>query len=65
VYLPPYMAEQLIKERRREMLAQAKQQRLGWQLAALSKAARRAERAKRRMRRAVRRAGQLSAELQR
>jgi hypothetical protein len=65
VYLPPYVAGQLVKERQREMLAQAEQQRRGRQLAALARAARRAERAERRMRRAVRRAVQLRTELQR
>lgn len=65
MYLPPYRADQLVKERQREMLAQAGQQRRGQQLAALARAARRAERAERRMRRAVRRAAQLRADLQR
>jgi len=65
VYLPPYVADQLGKERQRAKLAQAEQQRQGRQQAALVSASRRAERAERRMRRAARRAVQLRAELQR
>lgn len=58
------MASQLAKERQREMLAQAEQQRRARQLGALARASRRAERSERRMRRALRRALQLRAELQ-
>jgi len=65
VYLPPYVAHQLGKERQRDKLAQAEQQRQRRQLAALANASRRAERAERRMRRAARRAAQLRVELQR
>jgi hypothetical protein len=63
VYLPPYM--ELAKEQRREMLAQAGQQRRARQLVALARTTRRAERAEWRMRRAARKALQLRAELQR
>jgi hypothetical protein len=63
VYLHPYVAGQLAKERQREMVAHAQQQRRGRQLAAVARAARRAERAERRMRLAVRAARQLRAEL--
>jgi len=63
VYLPPYLASQLAKERQREMVAQAEQQRRGRQLAALAAASRRAERAERRKRQALRAVRQLSAEL--
>jgi hypothetical protein len=63
VYLPEYRASQLARERQRELVAQAQQQRRGRQLAALARASRRAERAERRMRRALRAAVQLRAEL--
>ena len=62
MYVHPYLAAQLAKERHREMVAQAQQQRRGRQLAALARAGRRAEPAERRMRRAVRVALQLRAE---
>jgi hypothetical protein len=64
VYQPPYMASQLASERRRELLAQAEQQRRARKLAALARASRRAERAERRMRRAVRKALRLRAGLE-
>lgn len=50
MYLHPYTAQQLAKERQREMLAQAAEQRQARQL---TMAARRAKRAGRRMRQAV------------
>jgi hypothetical protein len=50
----PSAALQLARERQREMLAQAEQQRRGRQLAALARASRRAEPAQRPMRRALR-----------
>jgi hypothetical protein len=50
-----YLASQAAKDRQREMLAQASQQRLGQQARALARASRRAERAQRRVRGAVRR----------
>jgi hypothetical protein len=54
---------QLASERRREMLAEAKQQRPVWLQLAYLRASRRAERAERRMRRAYRTAARLRAEL--
>jgi hypothetical protein len=57
-----YLASQAAKDRQREMLAQASQQRLGQQTRALARASRRAERAQRRVRRAVRRVLRLRAE---
>jgi hypothetical protein len=54
---------QLASERRREMLAEAKQQRPVWLQLAYLRASRRAERAERRMRRANRTAARLRAEL--
>ena len=50
-----YLASQATKDRQREMLAQANQQRLGQQTRALARASRRTERARRRVRGAVRR----------
>ena len=57
-----YLASQAAKDRQREMLAQASQQRLGQQARALARASRRAERAQRRVRGAVRRVLRLRAE---
>ena len=59
----PHVLGQLAGERRREMLAQAEQQRRARQLVALARASGRAERAERRMRRAVRKALRLRAGL--
>lgn len=58
------LASQLARERQRDMLAQAKQQRLARQVVALARASRRAERAERRMRAAVRKALRLRSELE-
>jgi len=60
----PYAASQLASERQREVLAQARRQRVAEQLAALARASRRARRAERRMRHATRRARQLRARLE-
>ena len=60
----PYVASQLARERHRDMLAQAQQQRRARQLIALARASRRAERAERRMRQAVRKALRLRAALE-
>jgi hypothetical protein len=60
----PYVVSQLAAERHRELLAQARRQRLGHQLRALARAARQAERAEERLRDAVRKALRLRAELQ-
>ena len=60
----PYAASQIADERRREMLARARQQRVAQQLAALARASRRARSAERRMRQAIRRARQLCASLE-
>ena len=57
-----YLASQAAKDRQREMLAQASQQRLGRQARALATAARRAGRAQRRVPGAVRRVLRLRAE---
>jgi hypothetical protein len=59
----PYLTEQFASERRREMLAQAEQQRQAWHLIVVARASRRAQRAERRMRRATRKALRLRAEL--
>jgi hypothetical protein len=64
VQMHPILASQLADERRRDMLAQAQQQRLARQLRALARASRRAQRAERRMRKAVRQALRLGAGLQ-
>jgi hypothetical protein len=64
VYQPPYMASQLVDERRRDLLAQAEQQHRARKRAALARASRRAERAERRVRRAVRKALRLRAGLE-
>jgi hypothetical protein len=64
-HVHPYFSSQLASERRREMLAQAEQQRLARRLVILARASRRAERAERRMRRAMRRAVRLRSELER
>lgn len=64
MYLHPHVASQLASERRREMLAEAEQQRRARQPVALARASRRAERAERRMRRAVRKALRLRAGLE-
>lgn len=53
MYLPPYAAEKLARQRQREKLAQAGRQRPAHQLAVLAIASRRAQRAERPMRRAV------------
>jgi hypothetical protein len=57
-----YVASQAAKDRQREMLAQASQQRLGRQARALARASRRSERAQRRVRGTVRRVLRLRAE---
>jgi hypothetical protein len=54
---------QLASERRRELLAEAKQQRPLWLQLAYLRASRRGERAERRMQRAYRTAARLRAEL--
>jgi hypothetical protein len=59
-----YLVSQAAKDRHREMLAQASQQRLGRQARALARASRRAERAQRRARGAVRRVLRLRSELE-
>ena len=64
MYRHPGLASQLAKQRHREMLAQAQQQRRVRQLVALARASRRAQRAERRMRQAVRKALQLREGLQ-
>lgn len=60
----PYALSQLAGEWRRDLLAQARQQSVARQLAALARASRRAERAERRSRQATRRARQLRARLE-
>ena len=60
----PEILSQLASERRRDMLADAGQQRLARQLVAFRRASRRADRAERHMRRAARRALRLRAELE-
>ena len=57
-----YLASQAAKDRQREMLDEASQQRLGHQARAPARASRRAERAQRRVRGAVRRVLRLRAE---
>jgi hypothetical protein len=64
VYLQPHLASELVKQRHREMRAQATQQRRARQLVALARTSRRAERAERRMRQAAHKALQLRAGLQ-
>jgi hypothetical protein len=64
VHMHPYVASQLARERRRDMLAQAQRQRRARQLVALARASRRAERAERRMRQAVRKALRLRGALE-
>jgi hypothetical protein len=59
------LASQLARERQRDVLARAGQQRLARQVVALARASRRAERAERRMRAAVRKALRLRSELER
>ncbi len=59
------LASQLARERQRDVLARAEQQRLARQVVALARASRRAERAERRMRAAVRKALRLRSELER
>lgn len=61
MHMHPYVASQLARERRRDMLAQARQHRQARQLVALARASRRVERAERRMRQAVRKALRLRA----
>jgi hypothetical protein len=63
VYQHPYVANQLVHELQRELLAQAEQQHLAQKRAELARASRRAERAERRMRRAVRKVLRLRAGL--
>ena len=65
MHMHPYVASQLARERRRDMMAQAQRQRRARQLMALARASRRAERAERRMRQEVRKALRLRAALQR
>lgn len=60
----PYVAGQLARERRSDMVAQAQQQRQARHLVALARASRRAGRAERRMRQAVRKALRLRAALE-
>jgi hypothetical protein len=64
VHMHPYVASQLARERRRDMLAQAQRQRRARQLVALARASRRAELAERRMRQAVRKALRLRGALE-
>ncbi len=58
------LASQLARERQRDMLAQAEQQRPARLVVALARASRRAERAERRMRAAIRKALRLRSELE-
>lgn len=60
----PYLTGQLAADRRREMLAQAEQQRQARRLITVARASRLAERAERGMRRATRKALRLRAELE-
>jgi hypothetical protein len=53
MFTHPYIGSQLARERQREMLAQAGQQRLGRQLRNLARASRRAEGTGRRQRRVL------------
>lgn len=53
MYLHPHVAQRLAKERQRELLAQAAEQRRARQPAALTTAPGRARRARRRLRQAV------------
>jgi hypothetical protein len=59
----PLIISQLAADKRREMLAQAEQDRLAKQFAALARASRRAERAQRRLEKATRLTLRLRAEL--
>jgi hypothetical protein len=59
----PLIMSQLAAEKRRDMLAQAEQDRLVKQFAALARASRRAERAQRRLEKATRLTLRLRAEL--
>jgi len=54
MYMHPVITSQLAAEKRRDMLAQAKQDRQAWQLASLARAERRADRARRQLRKAAR-----------
>jgi hypothetical protein len=54
MFIHPYAGSQLARERQRDMLAQAGQQRLARQLREHARASRRAEGTERRLRRAVR-----------
>jgi hypothetical protein len=63
IQLDPSIASRLARDRQREMLAYAEEQRLARRLRALRRASRRASRAERRLRRASRRALRLRAEL--
>jgi hypothetical protein len=61
--LHPHMVGQLVAEKRRDMLAQAEQDRRASQSAALARASRRAERAQRKMHKAARVVLRLRSEL--
>jgi len=63
MFTNPYLSTQLARERQREMLAHADQQRLARRLHAESRAIRQAERPERRIRRALRKAARLRTEL--
>ena len=58
----PYVASRLARERHRDMLAHAHQQRTARRLTTLARASRQAERAGRRARRALRTAARLRTE---
>ena len=63
MYLHPAMASQLAAEKRRDMLAQAKQDSLAKQLSDVARASRRAQRAERKLQKAERLALRLRSEL--
>lgn len=63
MYMHPHMLGQLAAQRHRDMLAQAEQDRLASQLAAVARSNRRTERAQRKMRKATRLALRLRSEL--
>lgn len=54
MYMHPVITSQLAAEKRRDMLAQAEQDRRAWQLASLARAERRADRARRHLQKAAR-----------
>ena len=54
MYMHPVITGQLATEKRRDMLAQAEQDRKAWQLASLARAERRANTARRQLRKAAR-----------